>query len=141
MVLNHLGFTPRDMWIDAAIRPRFDHALPPELVATIGRLARFPNVYLMVSGHYALASTELPYPDLHSSTRRLADAFGVDRLIWGSDYPWIRDVPGYVVTRDVVRTILHDLDLESLERVLGGTARSLFSFSPSPTVPSQKEVQ
>ena len=140
VVLNHLGFTPHDMWVDGAVRPRFDHALQPELVQTICALGRHPNVYVLVSGHYALSITEPPYPDLHAPTRRIADAFGVDRLIWGSDYPWIRDVPGYDVTRDLVRTILHELDTKSLDRVLGGTARSLFSFSSSPTAPSQKEV-
>jgi len=131
VVLNHLGFTPHDMRVDEAVRPRFDNALPSSLVDEICALASHPNVYLMLSGHYALSANEPPYRDLHAATRRLADAYGADRMMWGSDYPWIRDVPGYDETVNLVRTLLPDLDPASLDRVLGGTARSLFTFSAS----------
>lgn len=141
VVLNHLGFTPHDMWVDDVARPRFDAALPPSLVDRICTLSGFPNVYLMVSGHYALSETDPPYQDLHHATRRLADAFGAERLLWGSDYPWIRNVPGYNATQDVVKTILPHFSDEALERVLGGTARSLFDFDPRSTTSSEKEAQ
>ncbi len=132
VVLNHLGFTPHDMSVDEAIRPRFDNALPASLVEHICALSQYPHVYLMVSGHYALSTVEVPYPDLFDATRKLAGAFGAERLLWGSDYPWTRDVPGYRATRDVVSAALPDLSADELTRVLGGTARSLFTFHSSP---------
>ena len=140
VVLNHLGFTPHDMAIDEAVRPRFDNALPPTLVDKICSLASQPNVYLMLSGHYALSVDEPPYRDLHIATRRLADAYGAARMMWGSDYPWIRDVPGYDQTLNLVRTLLPDFDEESVQRVLGGTARSLFTFPEPPTADLCKEM-
>ena len=53
-----------------------------------------------VRGHVLRASTrcrreEPPYRDLDEIVRALADAFGPQRMLWASDYPWTRDVPGY----------------------------------------------
>jgi L-fuconolactonase len=47
--------------------------------------------------------------------------------MWASDYPWTRDVPGYQAMLDLAHAALPDLDAENLARVLGGTARTLFS--------------
>jgi L-fuconolactonase len=58
--------------------------------------------------------------------RRFAEAYGPERLLWASDYPWTRDVPGYRTLLDLVPAALPDLDSESLARVRGGTARILF---------------
>ena len=49
----------------------------------------------MLSGQYALSAEEPPYRDLDAIVRALAGAFGPDRMLWASDYPWTRDVPGY----------------------------------------------
>jgi L-fuconolactonase len=130
VVLNHFGFTPHNMRVDQARRPSFDVGLPAGLVDRIAALSRYPDVYLMVSGQYALSSQEPPYADLHEPTRKLAAAFGTGRLLWGSDYPWIRDAPGYRQTRDAIAEALPGLSADDIGKIYGGTVRSLFSFSP-----------
>jgi L-fuconolactonase len=109
VVLNHLGFCPHDMQIDEHRRPRFENPSPSRPCS-----------------RYCLSTQEPPYPDLFRVTRRFADAYGPERLLWASDYPWTRDVPGYQAMLDLVHAALPDLDAESLARVLGGTARTLF---------------
>ena len=126
VVLNHLGFCPHDMQIDEHRRPRFEDPLPESTVQQVLRLSEAGGVHLMVSGQYALSTQEPPYPDLFQVTRRFAEAYGPERLLWASDYPWTRDVPGYRTLLDLVPAALPDLDAEDLARVLGGTARKLF---------------
>lgn len=126
VVLNHLGFCPHNMRVDEYRRPRFDDPFPEATVQQVLRLSESSGVHLMLSGQYALSSQGPPYPDLFRVTRRLAEAYGPRRILWASDYPWIRDVPGYRAMLDVIPAVLPDLDSDDLARVLGGNARSLF---------------
>jgi len=126
VVLIHLGFCPHDMWVDEHRRPRFDDPFPEPLVARLERLADAPGVHVLVSGQYALSAEGPPYADLFAVTRRLADAYGAERLLWGSDHPWPSDVPGYQALPGLVRAALPGLSADDTARVLGGTARALF---------------
>jgi predicted TIM-barrel fold metal-dependent hydrolase len=126
VVLNHLGFCPHDMWVDEHRRPRFDDPFPEPLVRRLERLADAPGVHVLVSGQYALSAEPPPYADLFPVTRRLAAAYGAERLLWGSDHPWPSDVPGYPQLLGLVPAALPDLDATARGRVLGGTARVLF---------------
>jgi L-fuconolactonase len=126
VVLNHLGFCPHDMWVDEHRRPRFDDPFPEPLVLRLERLAEAPGVHVLVSGQYALSAEAPPYADLFPVTRRLATAYGAERLLWGSDHPWPSEVPGYPELPGLVRAALPELDADDTARVLGGTARALF---------------
>jgi predicted TIM-barrel fold metal-dependent hydrolase len=126
VVLNHLGFCPRDMQVDEHRRPRFLDPFPDPLVHRLERLADAPGVHVLVSGQYALSTDDPPYADLFPVTRRLAAAYGADRLLWGSDHPWPSDVPGYPSLPGLVAAALPDLDGAAHDRVMGGTARALF---------------
>ena len=134
VVLNHLGFCPHDMWIDEHRRPRFDDPFPESLVQRLERLADAGGVHVLVSGQYALSTEEPPYRDLFPVSRRLARAYGPERLLWGSDHPWPSDVPGYRQLPGLVEAALPDLDAAAHARVLGGTARQLF---PNLAVPAR----
>lgn len=126
IVLNHLGFGPRDMRVDEHGRPRFDDPFPASLVDTLERLADHAAVHVLVSGQYALSAEPPPYPDLDPVIRRLAAAFGPERLLWGSDHPWPSQEPGYDVLTSLVDAALPHLGPAQRERVLGGTAAELF---------------
>jgi predicted TIM-barrel fold metal-dependent hydrolase len=61
----------------------------PELLAT----AKFPNVALKATGAPSYSSEAYPYRDIHGHIRRLYDAFGPERMFWGTDItrmpcPW-----------------------------------------------------
>jgi predicted TIM-barrel fold metal-dependent hydrolase len=53
----------------------------PALVAT----AKFPNVALKATGAPSYSTESYPYRDIHGHIRKLYDAFGPERMFWGTD--------------------------------------------------------
>jgi predicted TIM-barrel fold metal-dependent hydrolase len=131
VVLNHLGFCPGEMQIDQYGRPHFGGELPPPTLTTTLRLAEHPSVYVLFSGHYAFSSESFPFEDLRTVVERLLEAFGPQRLLLGSDFPWIRDEPGYSAVLSLVDFQLPQLSPEDRAQVLGGNALRLFNFGPA----------
>jgi L-fuconolactonase len=58
-------------------------------------VAERDNVYVKVSSLPRSSASEWPYEDLHGYVRRLLDWFGAERLMLGSDYPWMDDWATY----------------------------------------------
>lgn len=52
-------------------------------------VADHANTYVKVSSIPRSAATSWPYPDVHDYLRRLLEWFGPERLMLGSDYPWM----------------------------------------------------
>jgi predicted TIM-barrel fold metal-dependent hydrolase len=126
MVLNHLGFFPHDMRVDAYGRPAFDDPFPASTRAVLRRLGRRPNVHVLFSGQYALSRREPPYADLDEVVHEIAGAFGASRMLWGSDYPWTREVPGYPALLELPRATFPRASPGELADIQGGTALRLF---------------
>jgi predicted TIM-barrel fold metal-dependent hydrolase len=126
IVLNHLGFCPHAMTVDEHGRPAFADPFPPGSVDAVAALARHEAVHLMVSGQYALSRERPPYRDLDDVVARLADAFGAGRMLWASDYPWTRDVPGYGTLVDLPAATFRHASAAELAAIRGGTAAGLF---------------
>ena len=129
IVLNHLGFTPAQMHVDDHVRPRFSGGLADSDVDRVLRLSDHEQVHLMVSGHYALSEVGPPYDDLRTITRRLVDAYGTERSLWASDFPWPALVPGYRETLRSTERLLGSLDSAAHADIFGGTVRRLFPDS------------
>lgn len=129
VVLNHLGFAPHGMTVDAHGRPAFDDPFPSPEVDRVEALAGHPRFHLMFSGHYALSAEPYPHRDLWAPSRRLVEAFGADRTLWGSDSPWIDDVPGYPAVATLVDTVLPDLSDSERAAIRGGTVARLLNLS------------
>lgn len=73
-----------------------DHLAEPHLgtgveFADVLALARFENVYMKLSGLNHFATDDPLYTSARPFTRWVADAFGPDRLVWGSGTPEIVD--------------------------------------------------
>jgi len=95
------------------------------VVASAGQ----PNIWIKLSGfHYAAARPwDYPQADAIQVARRLCDAFGPERLCWGSDYPVARFFVTYQQTLEVVRTHCGFLRPADLELVLGGNMERLLA--------------
>ena len=74
LVIDHMGMVLTEKG-EAAF------AEEAELLA----LARFPNVAVKATAVPCVATEPYPYPSLHSHIRAVFDAFGPDRLFWGTD--------------------------------------------------------
>ena len=132
VVLNHLGFLPNmhlELMVDDYGRPQFDMPLPPPGLEIVEALAaKHPSVCVHFSGHYAFSGAPYPYRDLQETTDRIYAAFGADRMLMASDWPWIRDNPGYAETLGVVDHLLGGISAAERDMIRGGTAMSLFNF-------------
>ncbi|WP_311257882.1 amidohydrolase family protein [Microbacterium sp. WCS2018Hpa-9] len=80
VVLDHLG-KPTVGTADAPAAPTM------EWVRDLDDLARHPNVWCKLSGLPAEAGGDWSAEQLHPFLDAAADAFGVERLMWGSDWP------------------------------------------------------
>jgi predicted TIM-barrel fold metal-dependent hydrolase len=133
VVLNHLGFCP-DIWMEIAIdedrRPRFDIPLPPDSLGLIEQMAaKHPeDLYVHLSGQYAFTQTPYPHPDLQEVVDRVYAAFGAGRMLNASDWPWIKDNPGYSEVLSLVDHYLPGISPGDRAAIRGGTALSLFDF-------------
>ena len=58
-------------------------------------VADSPNTYVKISSLPRSAEDPWPYPDLHGYVRNLLEWFGADRLMLGSDYPWMDSWASY----------------------------------------------
>ena len=89
----------------------------------IGQIARLPNVTCKVSGLVTEADwSSWTAADLTPYIAGAVDLFGVDRLMWGSDWPVCTLAASYSDVHDVSVRILSDLVGDDLDRVLGGCA-------------------
>ena len=69
-------------------------------LTTIASLMNFSNVYLKLSGFYALEPSDLihAYRMLEPYIRYVVEKFSADRLIWGSDFPLALDKVSFAQT-------------------------------------------
>jgi hypothetical protein len=107
------------------------------------RLARHPNVFVESGGITWLFNSEFyPFPSAVRAIREAADAVGIDKLMWGSDYPRTITAITYKMSYDFItksRGILND---DEKARFLGLNARRFFGFGDLPVpkrVPNMSE--
>jgi L-fuconolactonase len=117
VVIDHLGRP------DLAER-RGLVALRPLLVA-----AKVPNCHVKLSGIGGLSKVPPPHEDTWPWVQAVVDGFGSDRILWGSDHPWVKSY-GSSIEESLSSTALAlaDLDVTDTEAILGGNAQRLFGF-------------
>lgn len=97
-------------------------------------LARYPNVWVKVSELSVLSpSGQYPYPDTFPWVQRLYDAFGPDRLLWGTGFPGTTRAqagrPSLAQELGLVRKEIPFFSAENRERILGRNAAKLWGFA------------
>ena len=78
-------------------------------------MARYPNIVVKVSAMTRWIDEPYPFRSLHHHIRRIYDAFGAQRMAWGSDYSWEAGRMPYSHTVDLFREacdFLTDADRE-----------------------------
>jgi predicted TIM-barrel fold metal-dependent hydrolase len=99
--------------IDHLGEPQFG---TPEEYADILGLARFPHVLMKISGVDYISSAAPPHLDVNPFVRRVADAFGPERLCWGGGTPGIIDA------------LLNHFSAAERAQVKGGNLARLLGF-------------
>lgn len=95
-------------------------------------LAKNPNVYIESGGITWLFHHEYyPYPSAIRAIRESIDICGVDKLMWGSDYPRTMTAITYLMSRDFIEKSTELTDDEK-EKLLGGNAKRFYGFADLP---------
>jgi L-fuconolactonase len=107
----------------SAARIVLDHMGRPaaEDPASLLALARYPNLFLKFTTHNVRdAGTHA-----HTFMRRVVEAFGVQRIAWGSNYPASEGSLKALLAE--ARSALADLSDAEREAIFSGTARRLYN--------------
>lgn len=116
VVVDHMGYP------DITRRPPAENLL---------RLARLPNVFVKVTEFYNHSKTrEFPYTDVLPTVRRVYDAFGPRRLLWGTGFVRGENVGRipYEKELELIREHVPFFTPEDQEWILGRTALQLWRF-------------
>jgi L-fucono-1,5-lactonase len=112
LVLDHLG-KPDIKW-DGFDSWRRD----------LDRVAAIPNVCAKLSGLVTEADwNRWTIEDLHRYVNAAIDAFGPERLMFGSDWPVCTLAADYRTVVDIIRTAIDERRQSEQDSIFGGTAR------------------
>ena len=104
------------------------------------RLARHPNVRIESGGITWLFNDEFyPFAGAVRAIRQAADEVGMDKLMWGSDYPRTITAITYRMSYDFVLKTT-ELSDEEKRMFLGENARSFYGFGTLPELPYIKNM-
>ncbi|MBI4910052.1 MAG: amidohydrolase [Acidobacteria bacterium] len=113
VVIDHMADSPLDK--------------PAELEKLIA-LKRYPKVFVKISHTWSLSKQEFPWRDSQAQVKRLYDAFGPRRLMWGTDWPVSKSHATYAQTLAVVRDEMRFLNDEDKSWILSKTIEQVWPF-------------
>jgi len=148
--LRHFNFTydiliyPRQLPAALELVAKFpdqrfviDHLAKPEIKARhrsgwavlMQNIAAHPNVYCKLSGMVTEADWQhWKKEDFHPYLDVVFDAFGPDRLMFGSDWPVCLLAAGYPQVFEIVEEYLRDCAADVKEKIFGGNAAKFYSL-------------
>lgn len=109
--------------IDHAGRPL--QGTPEEHARVVG-WSRYRNTVVKLSA--ILPKTQYPHRDAAPYVRRLADAFGPDRMICGGGFEAKATPESYLAARERLLSYVSHLSAAEQAKIAGGTAAALFNF-------------
>lgn len=100
-----------------------------DAIAGVLRLADIPSSHVKVSGIGGLSKQPRPHRDVWPWVQRVVRAYGPQRVVWGSDYPWVKSLNSTMgESLESTRLAVADWGPEDQAAILGGTAARLFRF-------------
>jgi predicted TIM-barrel fold metal-dependent hydrolase len=119
--------------IDHLARVNLSGPDPSGEVTQLTRLARYPNVWVKVSELSIVSpSKKYPYADTYSWVKRIYDAFGPDRLLWGTGFPGATRAqagrPSLAEELALIRREIPFFSASDREKILGRNAARLWRF-------------
>lgn len=118
MAICHLG-------MDTKLRD--DQILPQ--IDEVVKLAELPNIAIKASSLPSFVTEVYPFPSLHRHIERLVDAFGPERVFWGSDLSRLR-----CTYKELVALFAEELDFlddDARRLVMGQALSDWFGWQPT----------
>jgi L-fuconolactonase len=117
-VLDHIG------------KPKISLGVDENWVANVKQLSQFKNVYCKISG--MVTETEnwnWVTADFYSFMDVVVNAFGVDRILFGSDWPVCNLAAKYEQVLAIVTSYFKDYSEEDSNKIMGGNAMKFYNIS------------
>lgn len=96
-------------------------------LAKLLALARHTNMYVKVSRFPVSSDSEWPYTDMSETIHELIGAYGVERLMFATDFPHVVAQCGYARGWQIADHVTPTLKQEQRKWLMGGTVMSLFN--------------
>ena len=122
VVIDHLGL----------LQP-YEPPAPKEPFADLPKvlaLARHENVAIKITGACTLSHEPYPYRDIWDPLRRIFDAYGFERCMWGTDWTRAAALLTYKQGVDAFR-VTDRLSENERAALMGGTLAKIYRWSPS----------
>ena len=116
VALDHIGGAPTD------------EDPPYPVLGNVLKLARCPNVYVKFSPQAHKSARAYPHDDTFPTFQRIYDAFGPQRLMWGTNFPGVLKGVGYLPALEMFRSHMRFLSDEDKEWLFFRTAETLWRF-------------
>lgn len=100
----------------------------PDDLKLLLALARYPKVFVKISHLWQVSKQAYPYPDGMDQVKRLYDAFGPKRLMWGTDWPVSLPKLPYDQIVKLYRDHLDFLPREDRTQILYKTVQEVWPF-------------
>jgi L-fuconolactonase len=94
--------------------------------ADIAAVARCPNTVCKLSGIATEAAHDWTGDEIEPYVDHVLEMFGLQRLLWGSDWPVVDLAGGYARWWDAMMALLKPLDAAARDAILGGTAARIY---------------
>ncbi|MEE2834295.1 MAG: amidohydrolase family protein [Candidatus Latescibacterota bacterium] len=78
------------------------------------------------AGDYAFSKGSYPYSDMKPMGERVYEAFGAERMMWCTDFPWIVEEPGYGRLAQIIDHHLPGISVREREMMMGGNALGIW---------------
>jgi predicted TIM-barrel fold metal-dependent hydrolase len=101
---------------------------PFEKLPGVIDLARFGNVNVNLTGAPSLSRERYPFRDIWDGIHTIIDAFGPDRVMWGSDYTRTAGLHSYWDGTHYLAEV-SGLTKDDLAKIYGANARSIFNWA------------
>ncbi|XP_031490305.1 uncharacterized protein LOC116257568 [Nymphaea colorata] len=117
VIIDHMGFC----------KPPINEAERHTFAGLLG-LSKFPRVYVKYSALFRISRSSFPYEDTAPLLSQVITSYGINRIMWGSDFPFVVAECGYKEAKESVLHISKLLSLTStdMEWLMGKTAQTLF---------------
>ncbi|MCZ6677131.1 MAG: amidohydrolase family protein [Candidatus Poribacteria bacterium] len=116
VVLDHIGGAPTD------------EEPPYPLLSNVLRMSQYPNVYVKFTPQAHKSKLPYPHEDTFPTFRRIYDAFGPQRLMWGTNFPGVLRSTGYLPALELFRTHLDFLNDTDKEWLFSRSAMKVWKF-------------
>jgi len=128
-----VNYLPKQAFVvDHIAKPKISEGLDEEWVSNMQTLATFPNVHCKISGMVTESNNyEWVESDFKKCIDVVVNSFGIERIMYGSDWPVCLIAANYESQLDIVRNYFKGYSIIDQEKVMGGNAIGFYNLDIS----------